>query len=83
MQLVRAVFTSQNIDAPSKEIEYVYDAVGNRIREIINGVAGDYTVNTMNQYNQAGDFLYSYDADGNLISKTDGADSPKSGVGPR
>jgi RHS repeat-associated protein len=74
-QLTNAVFTSTNQDIPSRNIEYVYDAVGNRIREIVNGVATEYATDNMNQYTQAGSFSYGYDDDGNLTSKTNGTDT--------
>lgn len=69
-----AVFNSDNPDIPSKNIEYVYDKVGNRIQEIVNGYSTGYTSNNMNQYSQAGSFSYSYDSDGNLVQKTDGSE---------
>ncbi|MHB8788940.1 MAG: RHS repeat-associated core domain-containing protein [Desulfobulbaceae bacterium] len=71
-QLTHAVFTSTNADIPSRDIEYVYDKVGNRVREIVGGAAREYAVNNMNQYAQAGSFTYSYDQDGNLTGKSDG-----------
>ncbi|MFZ5797875.1 MAG: RHS repeat domain-containing protein [Thermodesulfobacteriota bacterium] len=74
-QLVRAVFTSTDPEIPSRDIEYVYDQVGNRVREIAAGAEKGYTVNAMNQYRQAGSFTYSYDPDGNLTGKTNGVDS--------
>jgi RHS repeat-associated protein len=73
-QLVAAAFTSDNPEVPSKTIEYVYDKVGNRIQEIVNGSSTAYDINNMNQYSQAGVFSYSYDLDGNLIEKSNGID---------
>ncbi|MEW6520896.1 MAG: RHS repeat domain-containing protein [Thermodesulfobacteriota bacterium] len=73
--MIQAVFTSSNGDIPSKEITYVYDKVGNRVQEIVNGVSANYAVNNMNQYTQAGTFSYSYDLDGNLIEKSDGTNT--------
>ena len=52
-------------------VSYEYDAVGNRIEVIDDGVATGYTTNQMNQYDQAGDATYVYDDDGNLTSKTE------------
>jgi len=36
-----------------------------------NGSRTAYTTNDMNQYMQAGDARYTYDDDGNMVSKTD------------
>ncbi|MCL7489109.1 MAG: DUF6531 domain-containing protein, partial [Desulfobulbaceae bacterium] len=74
-QLTHAVFTSSNGDIPSKAIEYVYDKVGNRVQEIVDGATTSYNVNNMNQYIQNGNFTYSYDLDGNLTGKTNGIDT--------
>ncbi|MHB8788943.1 MAG: RHS repeat-associated core domain-containing protein [Desulfobulbaceae bacterium] len=74
-QLTHAVFTSNNPDILSRDIAYVYDKVGNRVAEIVNGASASYAVNSMNQYSQAGGFSYSYDPDGNLTGKTDGTDT--------
>lgn len=74
-QLTNAVFTSSNPDIPSRNIEYLYDKVGNRVQEIVNGITTAYDVNNMNQYSQTGNFTYSYDLDGNLTGKTNGMDT--------
>ena len=60
-------------DPTGHHVEYVYDAVGNRLQVIEDGVATDYTVNELNQYTQVGGTAYTYDLDGNLI-RTEGAD---------
>ena len=70
-QLVGAVFDSSNGNIPSQDLSYEYDAGGNRIRTIVNGVTTDYSTNNLNQYTSAGDTVYGYDDDGNLISKTE------------
>jgi len=72
-QLTQAEFVSDSL--PNKSISYVYDAVGNRIQEIVDSVTTNYTTNEMNQYEQVGNTTYSYDDDGNLISKTKGGDT--------
>ena len=72
-QLVSARFASTKPELADKEITYTYDKAGNRIKETVGNAAADYTVNTMNQYTQAGNMTFTYDADGNLISKSDGA----------
>jgi RHS repeat-associated protein len=69
-QVTRAVFTSSNTSvSPNQDLTYVYDAAGNRIQTIENGVTGNYTTNNLNQYTQSGTTTNTYDADGNLITK--------------
>jgi RHS repeat-associated protein len=69
-QLTRAVFASTNLAISNQDLNYVYDALGNRIRTILNGVSSDYTRNNLNQYTAAGATTYQYDRDGNLTSET-------------
>ena len=57
----------------SHVVEYVYDAVGNRIEVIDDGISTAYTTNDMNQYTDVGDVTYTFDDDGNMTSKTEGA----------
>lgn len=72
-QLISARFTSSSADLADKEITYVYDNAGNRISETVNSTTTNYAVNNMNQYIlQPGSMTFAYDADGNLISKSDG-----------
>ncbi len=56
-------------------IEYQYDAAGNRIKVKDSGVETDYTTNNLNQYTSVGAATYTYDTDGNLISKTQGGNT--------
>ncbi|MBN2441881.1 MAG: hypothetical protein JXJ04_11055 [Spirochaetales bacterium] len=53
------------------EDQFTYDESGNRIESISNGIISNYTVNNMNQYEQSGSAAYTYDDDGNMLSKTD------------
>jgi RHS repeat-associated protein len=53
-----------------RTIQYQYDAAGNRTTVTDNGVASSYAANNLNQYTSAGGANYTYDADGNLTSKT-------------
>jgi len=69
-QLTRAVFVSTNPAIADQDLLYVYDAMGNRIRTVENGVATTYTTNNLNQYTQVGNTTYTFDADGNLVSET-------------
>jgi RHS repeat-associated protein len=50
-----------------RQVEYTYDALGNRLSVLGDGVDTDYVVNELNQYTQVGDTSYEYDADGNLL----------------
>ncbi|MEM7595051.1 MAG: RHS repeat-associated core domain-containing protein [Cyanobacteria bacterium P01_A01_bin.83] len=74
-QLIGAVFTSSNPEIENQDLTYVYDAAGNRIRNIDNGVTTEYKTNNLNQYTNAGTADYQYDLDGNLIYKSDGVNS--------
>lgn len=68
-QLTRAVLASTSTNVPSQDLTYVYDALGNRIRTIENGVTTLYTANNLNQYTQVGGLTLNYDADGSLTQK--------------
>ena len=68
-QLTRAVLTSTEPEVPSQDLTYVYDALGNRIRTVENGVSTEYTANNLNQYVHVADTSYAFDADGNLIQE--------------
>jgi len=69
-QLTHAVFVpASGSTIPPQDQTYVYDALGNRIRTIINGVTTEYTTNNMNQYVTVGGVAYTYDRDGNLIQQ--------------
>jgi len=65
-QLTHAVFDSINPAIEDQDLEYFYDALGNRIRTIKNGVTTEYVMNALNQYTSVGGTPYTYDADGNL-----------------
>ena len=67
--LTRAVFASANTATiPNQDLQYFYDALGNRTKTILNGVTTNYTTNNLNQYTSVGGATYTYDADGNLTS---------------
>ena len=68
-QLTHAVFASTAPDLPNQDLTYMYDALGNRIRTIENGVTTDYTANNLNQYVIVGDTHCVFDADGNLVQE--------------
>jgi len=67
-QLIDAVFASTNPTVPSQDLAYSYDAMGNRISTVINGVTTAYTTNDVNEYTSVGGVADTYDADGNLTS---------------
>ena len=78
-ELITAVFTPNAIDPDglaAQKLQYVYDAVGNRISETVNGVVTTYVSNDVNEYTSSttnGVTTYDeYDADGNLIAQTTG-----------
>jgi RHS repeat-associated protein len=68
-QLTHAALNSTDPAIPDQDLTYVYDAAGNRIRTIENGVTREYTTNNLNQYTQVDDTTYVFDADGNLIQE--------------
>ena len=70
-QLTVAEFASATSDIPNQSLTYEYDAAGNRVRTIENGLTTSYTANNLNQYTEVNGFDYQYDADGNLKSTTD------------
>ncbi len=75
-QLIQAVFTPNATDPDgltAQNLQYVYDAAGNRISETVNGVVTTYVVNNVNEYTSSttvglGTTTYQYDLEGNLIS---------------
>jgi len=72
-QLTSAVLDSTTTNVPSQSLNYTYDALGNRVEAVENGVTTVYTVNNLNQYLQAGTTTLNYDADGSLTQKVAGA----------
>src|SRR5262249_44276270 len=78
-QLIHAVFTPNGSNPDklkSQNLQYGYDAAGNRISQTVNGVTTTYVVNNVNQYlsSKAGatTTTYQYDNDGNLVSQSAG-----------
>jgi RHS repeat-associated protein len=81
-QLTQAVFTPNTTNPDgltTQNIQYVYDAAGNRVSQTVNGVATTYTVNNLNEYtNSTTDGIttsYQYDADGNLTVQSNSSGS--------
>jgi YD repeat-containing protein len=68
-QLTRAVLVSTDADIANQDLNYVYDATGNRVRTIENGVTTEYTANNLNQYLWVGTTNFEFDLDGNLIQE--------------
>ena len=52
--------------------EYVYDSVGNRTSVTINGVKEEYITGRDNRLLKAGKAEFNYDADGNIVTRTQG-----------
>ncbi|MFI5454955.1 MAG: RHS repeat-associated core domain-containing protein [Isosphaerales bacterium] len=78
-QLVQAVFTANSSDPDgltAQDLQYVYDAAGNRTSESVNGVMTTYVTNNVNEYTSSTTSgvttSYQYDADGNLIAQSVG-----------
>ena len=76
-QLTQAIFTPNNTDPDGltpQNLQYVYDAAGNRISETVNGVTTTYVSNNVNEYTRSTTngvmTTYQYDHDGNLIGQT-------------
>lgn len=69
-QLVSAAFVSVNAAIADQSYSYSYDAAGNRISATENGLTTAYAVGQLNQYSSAGDETFSYDANGNMVSRT-------------
>jgi RHS repeat-associated protein len=51
---------------------YAYDALGFRTSQTINGVTTSYTANASNLTLTVGSLVYTFDADGNMIKRSDG-----------
>ena len=70
-QLTSAVFVPvQGSAVPAQNLQYTYDAMGNRTRTVENGVTTNYSANALNQYTQVGGDVLVCDADGNLVSRS-------------
>lgn len=68
-QLTHAALASSDPRIPNQDLAYSYDAVGNRIVTVENGVAITYTANNLNQYTRAAGTNYAFDPDGNLLAE--------------
>jgi RHS repeat-associated protein len=81
-QLTQATFAPNASDPDglaAQNLQYAYDATGNRVSETVNGVTTSYSVNAVNEYTSsitAGvTTQYTYDKGGNRISQSDGTNS--------
>ena len=68
-QLAHAVFASNNASIASQDLTYHYDAAGNRNQTVFNGATTNYATNNLNQYTSIDGTTFSYDANGNLLTK--------------
>jgi RHS repeat-associated protein len=71
-QLTNAALVSTSTNVPSQNLAYTYDALGNRMVAVENGVTSVYTANNLNQYTQVGANTLLYDADGSLTQEMAG-----------
>ncbi len=78
-QLIQAIFAPNSTDPDgltAQDLQYVYDAAGNRISETVNGVVTTYVTNNVNEYTSSTTngvtTTYQYDANGNLIAQAVG-----------
>ncbi len=55
-----------NVGAPASVEKFTYDSVGNRIEVAVDGKVTRYSANALNQYTQVGQFIPTYDRNGNL-----------------
>ena len=69
-QLTASVYVASSGEVANQNLSWKYDAMGNRISSTENGTTTAYVGNNMNQYLSAGDYTYTYDADGNMQTKT-------------
>lgn len=74
-QLTVARFASSSPGLPDQDLKFEYDAAGNRIRTVVQGAATVYTSNPLNQYLQAGEARMTYDAQGGLATRMEGANT--------
>jgi RHS repeat-associated protein len=52
------------------EMHWVYDAAGNRVQQVRDGVVTNYTYDDDNRLLSAGSVTYAWDASGNMVSRT-------------
>lgn len=66
-QLTHAVLASTDSQIPNQDLRYEYDAMGNRVRTVENGVTTEYATTNVNHYVRVGSTNYVFDADGNMV----------------
>ena len=66
-QLTRVKYNyDAGMNTQDRQVDYVYDAVGNRSSVTDNGITQNYATNALNQYTAAGAMSPAYDNNGNL-----------------
>ena len=74
-QLATASFASTNVSIPSQSLTYQYNAAGDLVGTIVNGLSSTYTSNSDGEYTTVtsanGTTTYTYNSDGDLVSQTD------------
>jgi len=68
----RLLSESDNVSGAPVTTSYSYDNVGNRVTKNVGGVVTNYTYNAADQLLTEGGLTYTYDANGNLLSRSDG-----------
>ena len=75
-ELSQAIFVPNTSDPDgltAQDLQYDYDAAGNRTSETVNGVITTYVTNDLNEYTSSTTngvtTSYQYDADGNRIAR--------------
>ena len=78
-ELTNALFTPNGSDPDrlaAQNLQYAYDAVGNRVSQTVNGTTTTYVSNSVNEttgsLTKGAATTYQYDADGNLTGQTAG-----------
>jgi RHS repeat-associated protein len=74
-QLTNAALFSTDPRVPRQNITYGYDALGNRLWTLENGIQRDYQPNRLNQYERVGHIQIYFDADGNTTNEVGGVDT--------
>ncbi len=62
-------------DYPGLDLAWTYDNAGNRLTEVRNSVTTNYSYNAANEMTQVGGANVTYDSAGNMISRSNGAET--------
>ena len=70
---MHAALSSTNPGIPSQNLSYAYNAAGDLTQTIVNGTTTSYTSNSVDEYTTVGGTTYGYNANGDLVSMTNGS----------